>query len=121
MFYLVVNYMLLLRKCILACISKHKQNEKENKRPSLCTTLASLTMAAAQTKEKELEKTILCDRQLGISSNFTMIDNQVTTYSLPEKVGIGLWKNTFKVSWHLFSFCYFSIGREFKAFCFKCN
>jgi len=42
-----VKYMLLLRKAILACAAKQ---DKENRRPSLCTTLANMTMGLSTTQ-----------------------------------------------------------------------
>lgn len=65
----VVKYMLLLRKCVMTCVSKHIKQGKENRRPSLCTTLANMTMA---------NKTTAADATT--FNNFTMIDNHITQY-----------------------------------------
>ncbi|XP_067949000.1 condensin-2 complex subunit G2-like [Watersipora subatra] len=60
-----VNYMLLLRKCILTCVNKYNENAKENRRPSLCTTLSNMTIAA---------------QNATTVGDFTMIDNNITLF-----------------------------------------
>lgn len=66
-----VKYMLLLRKCIMTCVSRHHQRGKENCKPSLCTTLANMT--TGNNKRESIGS---------VSDNFTMIDNQLTQMTL---------------------------------------
>lgn len=80
----LVNYMLLIRKCILTCISQHR--EKENRRPSLCTTLSRITTAA-------LSNTMSTAAGLATTSaDLTAIHTQLTEFTVSVSwVNLSIW------------------------------
>ena len=85
--------MLLLRKCVMTCVSRHRQKGKENRKPSLCTTLANMTMSQNKTLQHDMTNAATL-------SNFTMIDNHLTQVTL--KVLVNL-HSTYMCLWPIFA------------------